>query len=81
MKKAMLLALTVSLLLTGCFGGAQPKDTFVYALEADIVNLLPVRLTNVVSTTVSRQIHEPLVKYEDTYDEILPTRLPRIWIY
>ncbi|NLY53422.1 MAG: hypothetical protein GX060_02175 [Firmicutes bacterium] len=72
MKKAMLLALTVSLLLTGCFGGAQPKDTFVYALEADIVNLLPVRLTNVVSTTVSRQIHEPLVKYEDTYDEILP---------
>ena len=41
---------------------------------------LAVRLTNVVST-VSRQIHEPLVKYEDTYDEILPALATGgIWI-
>lgn len=72
MKKLALLLIAFSLLLTGCSSGAKPQDTFVYALDADIVNLLPVKLTNVVSTTVSTQIHEPLVKYENTYDEVKP---------
>ena len=60
------------MLLTGCGGGTKTSDTFIYALDADIVNLLPVKLTNVVSNTVSLQIHEPLVKYEDTYEELQP---------
>lgn len=72
LKRLVLLLISLSLLLTGCFGGAQPQDTFVYALDADIVNLLPVKLSNVVSSTVSLQIHEPLVKYEDTYEEVQP---------
>lgn len=73
MKRLVVLLIALSLLLTGCGGGgAKTSDTFIYALDADIVNLLPVKLTNVVSTTVSTQIHEPLVKYEDTYDEFVP---------
>ncbi len=73
MKRLALFLIAVSLLLTGCGGGGgQATDTFIYALDADIVNLLPVKLTNVVSNIVSTQIHEPLVKYEDTYDELQP---------
>lgn len=64
MKKLALLLLSLCLLLTGCTGGTEAKDTFVYALDADIVNLTPVKLTNSVSIAVSTQIHEPLVKYE-----------------
>lgn len=68
MKKFMLvvlaLGLSLSLLLTGCAsGGSVSNSKFVYALDADIVNLAPVKLTNTVSTTVSTQIHEPLVTY------------------
>lgn len=72
MKKLVVLLVLLSLLVTGCSSGGQPKDTFVYALNSDIVNLLPVKLTNVTSSTVSFQIHEPLVKYEDTYEEVKP---------
>lgn len=78
MKKIVFLLLTASLLLTGCFGGAKPTDSFIYAQDADIVNLLPVKLSNVVSTTVSLQIHEPLVKYEDTYAN-LQAKLATDW--
>ncbi len=72
MKRLVLLLIALSMLLTGCGGGTKTSDTFIYALDADIVNLLPVKLTNVVSNTVSLQIHEPLVKYEDTYEELQP---------
>lgn len=73
MKKLAILIISLSLLLTACAGGGTKTDsTFIYALDADIVNLLPVKLSNVVSNTVSQQIHEPLLKYEDTYDELYP---------
>lgn len=73
MKKIVALLIVLSVFISGCSGkGGELEDTFIYALDADIVNLLPVKLSNVVSSVVSTQIHEPLVKYEDNYDELLP---------
>lgn len=67
MKKLVLAVLALSLLLAGCTGGSA-SNTFVYGNDADIVNIAPILLTNTVSSVVSYQIHEPLVKYEGNYE-------------
>ncbi len=67
MKRLVLAMLALSLVLVGCTGGSG-SDAFVYGNDADIKNIAPVLLTNVVSSVVSYQIHEPLVKYEGNYE-------------
>jgi peptide/nickel transport system substrate-binding protein len=64
MKRLIALVAALAMILTGCAIGGGADDAFVFALSADIVNLTPILLTNVVSRTVSMQIHEPLVRYE-----------------
>lgn len=77
---ALVLGLSLSFVLTGCSSGGKnslTNDQFVYALDSDIVNLAPVIITNAVSTTVSAQIHESLVKYEGNY--VLTPSLATDW--
>lgn len=82
MKKLMLLVLalvlSLSMVLSGCAGNNSVSNKqFIYALDNDIVNLAPVMITNAVSTTVSAQIHEALVKYEGNY--VLTPALATDW--